>query len=229
MKKFGLLMIALTAVMIASCEKSEDALSKPSGLSEQVNQGTATLSWSAVADAEKYEVSFEEQIVSVAATSYNITLTEPGDYSWKVRSVAGGRKSGWSEKVFTVSPASVANGTYSYIGTLVVDQNNGTFYTQENVRVEVAQVDETTVEIKMFQAKFAERMPLNLDMTIAGVTFRARISKIEISGDNIIPTAMGGPFPAYTITNMTGTVSASSIDFSMICGNFPLTFQGNAQ
>lgn len=115
-----------------------------------------------------------------------------------------------------------------YTGTLKVDQKDGTFYTQENVSVEVT-VGENDVEIKLFQVSFSERMPVALDMTISGITFTQVEEGLSITGDNIIPQALGGAFPAYLITGMTGGITPETLTFDLICGEYPLTFTGRAE
>jgi len=50
--------------------------------------------------------------------------------------------------------------------------------------------------------------------------------KLLLSGDNIIPLAMGGEFPAYTITELTGEITPQTISCEMMCGTYPLTFSG---
>ena len=120
-------------------------------------------------------------------------------------------------------PIKIENGTY--IGTLSVDQNNGSFYTQENVSI-VLELDKSSATIKMQQVSFSSGMPVKLDMTIPNVVTASQTEGLSLSGNNIIPLAMGGEFPAYTITSLTGNVTKQSISFVMICGEFPLSFSG---
>lgn len=42
-----------------------------------------------------------------------------------------------------------------------------------------------------------------------------------------IPYAMGGKFPKYTITNLSGTVNDGTLSVSMNCGSSPVTFEGS--
>jgi len=113
----------------------------------------------------------------------------------------------------------------AYVGTLKVDQNDDTFYNQDNVKVEI-EFDEGTAKIIMHQVSFSERMPVKLDMTIPGVTANAITGGFEISGNNIVPLAGGGQFAQYTITDMSGTITTAAISFELTCGAYPLTFTG---
>lgn len=113
----------------------------------------------------------------------------------------------------------------SYTGTLTVDQTDGTFYTQQNVDVTLQLID-GKAQIKMSQVGFSQQMPVKLDMTIPGITTVENAEGIDIAGDNIVPQAMGGDFPKYTIKQMKGKVTATNISFAMICGTFPLSFTG---
>jgi hypothetical protein len=117
----------------------------------------------------------------------------------------------------------------AYIGTLVVDQNDGTRYTQENVSV-VVSIDKDTdtdyAEILMKQVSFSDRMPVKLDMTIPTIAVTPISGGLSLNGNHIIPLSAGGPFPRYTITDLTGEVKTQSIAFEMMCGEYPLRFSG---
>ncbi|KAA6343835.1 hypothetical protein EZS27_008500 [termite gut metagenome] len=113
----------------------------------------------------------------------------------------------------------------AYTGTLVVDQKDGTSYTQEEVSV-VVSIDADHAEILMKQVSFSERMPVKLDMTIPDISITTISHGLLLNGNHIIPWAMKGEFPQYTITDLTGEVTTQSISFEMMCGEFPLRFSG---
>lgn len=121
-------------------------------------------------------------------------------------------------------PTTDASGTFS--GTMHVDQTDGTCFTQEGLEVEFEVVDATTLNIKMNQAQFAAAMPLKLDMTIEGVSYILSGEKYMLTGDNIVPIAMGGPFAQYTITALTGTIDTDSMTLAFMCGKFPVEYNG---
>lgn len=117
------------------------------------------------------------------------------------------------------------DGTYS--GQLAVDQLNGTNYTSSNVQVKVTpSTSAGYITIDMLQVSFSPKMPVKLDMKIQNVVYTSTSEKITLSGNNIIPIAMGGEFPAYTITNLTGEIQDGVLSLSMMCGSFPLTYNG---
>jgi hypothetical protein len=115
----------------------------------------------------------------------------------------------------------------AYMGTLVVDQNDGTSYMQENVSV-VVSIDTDHAEIQMMQVSFSEKMSikLKLNMIIPKVSVATISGGLSLNGNNLIPWAMGGEFPNYTITDLAGEVTTQSISFEMMCGEFPLKFSG---
>ena len=117
-------------------------------------------------------------------------------------------------------------GDGTYVGKLSVDQNDDTIYEQENVEINIEISDDNTMKIVMLQVKFAEAMPMKLNMTIEGIETAETDNGLSLSGDNIIPIAAGGQFPLYTITEMEGEVTSQNIEFSMMCGEYPLTFSG---
>ncbi|MCD8186958.1 MAG: hypothetical protein LUD68_11185 [Rikenellaceae bacterium] len=111
----------------------------------------------------------------------------------------------------------------TYIGTLIVDQNDGTLYTQKNVSL-IITVDDGEAVMELKEMSFSDRMPLKLDITMPGVTVRPEDGKSLLSGEGIVPLAMGGPFEQYTITGLTGELSEERIDFEMMCGAYPTLF-----
>ncbi|MDR0565968.1 MAG: hypothetical protein LBG47_02870 [Prevotellaceae bacterium] len=127
------------------------------------------------------------------------------------------------------SATAVTDGTYS--GAMHVTQNDsaGTVYTQDSVNVTFTPTADSTAEIKMVQVRFSPRMPIKLDMTIPGVTAVKTSEGLALSGDSIVPLAMGGEYPVYTITGMTGTATPQTLSFELLCGAYPLTFSGKRQ
>lgn len=117
----------------------------------------------------------------------------------------------------------------SYVGILSVDQNNGTFYVQEDVIVDCTPSEDHSFVVTFNQVSFSERMPVKLDMDIPNVEYSEADGKITLSGNSIVPLAMGGEFAKYTITNLTGTISGGTLSLSMNCGDYPLTFTGEKQ
>ena len=124
------------------------------------------------------------------------------------------------------TPETLTNQTY--VGTLTVDQTDGTTYTQENVTVGFAITDTAGMVLTLNQVSFSERMPVKIDMTIPHIEYTANGANYNLSGNNIVPLAMGGEFPKYTITNLSGTIVDGALSVSMNCGGFPIKFSGSA-
>jgi hypothetical protein len=74
---------------------------------------------------------------------------------------------------------------------------------------------------------FSAKMPVKIDMEIPNVEYQNEDGKITLSGNNIVPFAMGGEFPKYTVTNLSGTVNNGTLSVSMNCGESPTTFVGS--
>ena len=104
-----------------------------------------------------------------------------------------------------------------YKGTMTVDQNDGSFYTREYVEVDY--------EIKDGVLNFV--MPLKLDMVVEGVTYSESPEGYTLTGDGIVPYAMGGPFEKYTITSLQGSITESRFSLSFNCGEYPVTYEGS--
>ena len=112
-----------------------------------------------------------------------------------------------------------------YKGTMVVDQNDGTFYTQENVEVDF-EIKDGKLNFGMYKVKFASGMPLKLNMFVSGADFIKTDNSYTISGNGLIPYAMGGPFEKFTITNLVGTITPNTMTLDFICGEYPVTYSG---
>lgn len=112
-----------------------------------------------------------------------------------------------------------------YTGTMTVDQNDGTFYTQKDVEVDYEILD-GKLNFVMYKVKFANGMPIKLDMVVEGVDCIGAVGHYVLTGDNIIPYAMGGPFEQFTITKLTGLITNDTMTLSFICGEYPVTYSG---
>ena len=112
-----------------------------------------------------------------------------------------------------------------YTGTMTVDQNDGTFYTQRDVQVDYEILD-GKLNFVMYKVKFANAMPIKLDMVVEGVDCIGAVGHYVLAGNNIIPYAMGGPFEKFTITNLVGAITDDTMTLSFMCGEYPVTYEG---
>ena len=85
-----------------------------------------------------------------------------------------------------------------FVGDVVVDNNDGTTFTKESVEVAYALNENGTMTIFMKKVKFASLMPA-INMEIPGVTIVGEEPNMTLSGDSIVPIAMGGEFKKFTI------------------------------
>lgn len=112
-----------------------------------------------------------------------------------------------------------------YIGTMTVDQNDGTFYTQEDVKVDY-EIYDGKLNFVMYKVKFASGMPIKLDMVVEGVDCLGAVGNYVLAGNDIVPYAMGGPFEKYTITDLIGAITNKTFSMSFMCGEYPVTYEG---
>lgn len=115
-----------------------------------------------------------------------------------------------------------------YLGTLTVEQNDGADYIQDSVKIEILPVDNSVyVRVIMRSVKFSPKMPISLDMTIPLVSCSTDNENIYLSGDSIVPLALGGEYPHYIITNMSGKIDNQNyLVLDMKCGAIPLSYFG---
>jgi hypothetical protein len=112
-----------------------------------------------------------------------------------------------------------------YIGTMTVDQNDGTFYTQDEVKVDY-EILNGKLNFVMYKVKFADAMPIKLDMVVEGVDCIGAVGHYVLAGNGIVPYAMGGPFEKFTITNLAGLITDDTMTLSFMCGEYPVTYSG---
>ena len=121
------------------------------------------------------------------------------------------------------------NEQISYVGTMVVVQKDQTTYTQESVAVDYEITDTAGLVLTFNQVAFSPKMPVKIDMILTNVQHEESVETTSFSGDSIVPIAMGGLFPQYTVTSLSGTIQQGTMSLSMTCGGYPITFVGTVQ
>ena len=116
----------------------------------------------------------------------------------------------------------------SYVGTVTVNSTSGEVFDNENIEVSFTpSEDGKTATLVMYQIKFTPRMPMTLDITIPDVSISTEGQDIKLECAEVVPLAMGGPFPNYTVTNLTGKISGGELTFSLNFGATPTSFSGS--
>jgi len=125
-------------------------------------------------------------------------------------------------------PVNVLKST-DYSGTLTVNASSGAFDT-ENVKVSyIATEKADSASIIMYQVKFSPRMPVSLDVTVPGIVVKKTAKGAILTCDSIVPLAMGGEFPNYTVKGFEGEIIDDDLTFSLNFGSTPTSYQGKAQ
>lgn len=115
---------------------------------------------------------------------------------------------------------------FFYKGTVsVIFQDNP--FDNENIEVCVnLSEDLKTASIEILQIQFVPQMPVKIDITIPDVELTLSEDGILLACNDVVPLALNGEFPQYTVTNLTGIMKVSTLDFSLNFGNFPTSFSG---
>ena len=112
-----------------------------------------------------------------------------------------------------------------YVGTLTVEATAGTVVNAE-ARVEFLPYQDGSAELTLYEVKFSPRMPLTLDVTIPGITLTSTPEKVILSGDDIVPFALGGNYPDYKVTELQGEVVGDKLTVSLKFGGIQTTYEG---
>ncbi len=117
-----------------------------------------------------------------------------------------------------------SNEEIEYTGTMIVSAGGYTTYTNEAAEF-VLETNDNEVSILMKEMKFAEAMPVTLDIQISDIATDGS----AFSTTEIIPTVSSIPMEDYTMTNVAGEYSKSSLTMSFDCYDCTVTFVGAAQ
>lgn len=115
-----------------------------------------------------------------------------------------------------------------YSGTMTVvvgDKDN----VSENVKVNVNLQEDGTATIIFNKVKFVPQMPVSLDVTVPGVTCETRENEIILSGNDIVPLAMGMPYAKYNVTSLSGKIISGKLTISLNFGGYATSYVGDAQ
>ena len=124
----------------------------------------------------------------------------------------------------------------SYVGKMtILDAGGNVYHEQENVTMKIKVKAGEVIDLDMVAVKFAPTMPMSLNVTVPGITTADISTGYSLSGDNITPIAMGGPYTNIEMNDLDGSVTLQNLTFSMVCeiniqpmisGSFPLSFSG---
>ena len=223
----ALLLLATVAVFISACEKDPVIVTEVS-----LNKTTLVLEIGASEPLVATVVPDNADDKSVTWTSSNEGVADVNE-SGEVTALAVGSTIIIAESVngkrsiceVTVKAVEVSD---SYVGKMTVLSSVGgaVLHEQENVTMKIKLKDTWNCDLEMIAVKFAPTMPMFLDVTTSGISTAAVSTGYTLSGNNIIPTAMDAPFPQFTMKEIVGSVTPQKLEFSLICGSFPLSFSG---
>ena len=117
----------------------------------------------------------------------------------------------------------------NYVGTIDAEASAGP-YSEDGIRVSFTP-DEggKTCTLILFKARFSSVMPVQVDVTIPSIEMVCGTDKITLSCDNIVPLALGGEFPMYTVTDFHGEIKGDNISFSGNFGSIPVSYNGTIE
>ena len=102
-----------------------------------------------------------------------------------------------------------------------------TYFDNENIKVDfIPSADGKTADIVLNQIRFVPNMPVQIDVTVPGVTLQPGEKDIVLTCAEVVPKALGGDYPRYTVTNLTGKIVGNEMTFSLKFGDSPTSFRG---
>lgn len=131
-------------------------------------------------------------------------------------------------------PTTIGDDSPEYSGEMTVIYE-GSDFTQEDIKVSVEfDSDSTFVDIMLHKVKFVPAMPVRIDVTIMDVpAVKVSEDTWSFEADGLTPWAMGGPYDKYRIDDIRGTLTKSSLKFSLgfyntkKAENYPTSYSGS--
>lgn len=103
-------------------------------------------------------------------------------------------------------------------------------FDNENINVNFTPSDDgRTASITIHQIRFVPKMPVTIDVTIPGIALQSTTEKILLTCEKVIPLALGGEYPRYTVTGLKGEIVGNEMTFSLLFGDYPTSFKGTAK
>lgn len=119
--------------------------------------------------------------------------------------------------------------TGSYLGVVTVEYS-GTSFDNENITVVFKpSEDGKTASLEIQKIKFVPAMPVTIDVMIPDVELSATTEQIDLACAEVIPLALGGEYPRYIVTGLSGTIRGEEMSFSLKFGDYPTSFHGTLQ
>lgn len=127
--------------------------------------------------------------------------------------------------------AATTGDVYAYSTTTTsLPDGSSSFQWTEATYTLLYNLSESTVKLTISNIKFAEAMPITLsEMVVENIPFTVTASGINISAESAIPKISDVEYPAYTLTNISGTISpnfSTSTYFNTECFDMKFTCMG---
>ena len=112
----------------------------------------------------------------------------------------------------------------TYTGTLTV---NGDAYVKEDADCEITFAESgDKLTLNIYKVKFAEGMPVTIDLSVPGIDCSTENGKTIFSGSDIVPMMGVAPAEAYKFSTITGSIENSTLDFRAALTRGSFTFTG---
>ena len=112
----------------------------------------------------------------------------------------------------------------TYTGTLTV---NGGAYIKEDADCEITFAESgDKLTLNIYQVKFAEGMPLTIDLSVPGIDCSTENGKTIFSGNDIVPLMGVAPVEAYKFSSITGSIENSALNFAATLTKGSFVFTG---
>ncbi len=117
---------------------------------------------------------------------------------------------------------STTEGDIEYVGILTVtDADNKVTYTNAETNFDL-EAEDNNVSIDMNGVKFDEGMYMTLDIEVDDIT----AIKGVFSSDSVVPTIDDEPQVKYTMTNMKGVYTKSTLTMTFNVGTYTVAYVG---
>jgi hypothetical protein len=228
--KFFFVVFASTA-MLLSCSKpnqKDPQQNTPLVLtidkSTIINDGVDAVTFTVKQDGE--DVTLKTLICSTSdggscLLGHTFSSKTPGQYTYYAYFAEDMEIKSNTVDVEVIDPSEIEE--MVFIGTTTVDDT----FSLDNIRFELTPNEEGTLDLMMYEIKFAEQMPMTLDIEVPGIDYTGQSGTLSLSATTIVPLVGGTPMEERTITDLTGSVEGEKLVLGFNVGTNHVDYQGD--
>lgn len=226
-----LLVAFVSTVPFVSCSKSDPGeqpndtplvltIDKPSIVNDGVDAVTFTVKQDGVDVTTKTSICATGEGGS-CLLGHTFSSTTPGTYSYYAYFAEDMTIKSNAVEITVVDPGKIEG--MVFVGTTTVDDS----FSLSDIRFELTPGQSgSTVDLMMWEIKFAEQMPMTLDIEVPGIGYSGTAGAFSLVAETIVPLVGGAPMADRTITGLEGSIEGEKLELNFNVGTNHVAYEG---